>query len=307
MNILDALINRPLGFLLGEIYALIGSYGLAIILFTLIVKIVLFPLSINQQKTMARTGRIQPKIKEIEKKYKGDKQKQSEELMKLYQKEGINPASGCLPLLIQMPFIYALYNIVNKPLSYLVGLTQEQILLITEKMNLLTADGIAYTLDGIKNAEITIAHQISTSAATIPSEFSGMVLIDFNFLGMNLASRPSWGTFDTLLLIPIIACASAFASSYLMSKISATNATNAQAKTMNKSMMLMMPVMSLMLCFSVPAGVGLYWAMSNMFTIVQQYVLNKMYPPSKADNNHKPSDQDTPKKNKPIRGVTLND
>lgn len=121
-NIFD-IINIPLGFVLRFCYQLTSNYGLAIILFTLIIRVVLVPLAIKQQKSMAHTVRLQPKIEALQKKHGKDKQKLQEAQMKLYQEEGANPMGGCLPLVVQLPVLYGLYNVIYHPLLYIVQLS----------------------------------------------------------------------------------------------------------------------------------------------------------------------------------------
>jgi YidC/Oxa1 family membrane protein insertase len=274
MEIFNFLINKPLGFILGSIYNLVQSYGLSILLFTVVIKVIMLPLSVKQQKSMVNTARLQPKIKELEKKHKGDRQKQSEELMKLYQSEGVNPASGCLPMLIQLPIIYGLYSVINRPLSYLLGLTSEQIANISDILNL------GYKANEIGMKEIYIAEAMKNNVSSLPAQFANLNMIDFNFYGLNLASSPSISQISPLWIIPILAGITAFLSSYVTTKISPSAASmgNNQAASMTKSMMYTMPLISIWITFTMPAGVGLYWIMSNILMVVQQYLLNGIIP-----------------------------
>lgn len=274
MEIFDFLINKPLGFILGSIYRFVQSYGLSILLFTIVIKIIMLPLSVKQQKSMSNTARLQPKIKELEKKHKGDRQKQSEELMKLYQAEGVNPASGCLPMLIQLPIIYGLYSVINRPLSYLMGLTSDQIIQISDTLKL------GFKANEIGMKEIYVAEAMKNNLSSLPEQFSNLHMIDFNFLGLNLATSPSISQLSILWIIPVLAGITAYFSSIMTAKMSPTPAAggNNQVASMTKSMMYTMPLISVWITFTLPAGVGLYWIMSNILMVVQQYFLNKMYP-----------------------------
>lgn len=274
MGFFDFLINKPLGFILGSIYTFVQSYGLAILLFTLVIRIILLPLSVKQQKSMVSTARLQPKIKELEKKYKNDRQKQSEELMKLYQSEGVNPASGCLPMLIQLPIIFGLYSVINRPLSYLVGLTTEQITNLSEIL------GLGYKASEIGMKEIYIAEAMRNNAASLPSQFASLNMIDFNFLGLNLATSPSISQLSPLWIIPVLAGITAYLSSWVTMKVSpsASSMGSGQAASMTKSMLYTMPLISVWITFTMPSGVGLYWIMSNALMVVQQYLLNRIIP-----------------------------
>jgi YidC/Oxa1 family membrane protein insertase len=274
MGIFDLLINKPLGFILGSIYTFVQSYGLSILLFTIVIKLIMLPLSVKQQKSMVNTARLQPKIKELEKKHKGDRQKQSEELMKLYQSEGVNPASGCLPMLIQLPIIYGLYSVINRPLTYLLGLTKEQIASLSDLLQL------GFKANEIGMKEIFIAEAMKNNIASLPDQFSNLRMIDYNFLGLNLASSPSISQLSLLWIIPVLAGITAFLSSYVTAKISPSAASmgNNQAASMTKSMLYTMPLVSIWITFTLPAGVGLYWIMSNILMVVQQYLLNQIIP-----------------------------
>ena len=284
MGIFDFIINRPMGFILGAIYNFVQSYGLSIILFTLVMKIILLPISIKQQKSMASTARIQPKIKELEKKYRGDKQKQSEEMMKLYKEEGVNPMSGCLPMLIQFPIIIGLYSVINKPLTYLLQVTSEQI------MEIVHALGLGYAGNEI-GMEIFVAEAMRNNISAIPEALRHIPLIDFNFLGLNLASAPSISEPSVLWIIPILAGLSALISSKITAKSNPAAAGNEQTAAMTKSMTFTMPLISLWITFTLPAGVGLYWITSNILMTVQQYLLNKAIPMSPPEQNSKKGDR----------------
>ena len=144
-----SILYRAFGLLLNFIYSFVSNYGLSIILFTILTKVILFPLSLKQQKSMVKMQQVQPKLKEIQEKYKSDQQRQSEETMKLYKEHGVNPMGGCLPLLIQLPILFALYLVMYQPLTYMLGKTAEEIAALASKF------GIA--MDNARMAEIDIA------------------------------------------------------------------------------------------------------------------------------------------------------
>jgi YidC/Oxa1 family membrane protein insertase len=280
-NIMDFLLNQPLGWLLGTINQFVGSYGLAIILFTILVKLVLFPLSVHQQKSMAKNAAIQPKMNAIRKKYKNNSQKMNEELMKLMKEEDANPTAGCLPLLIQLPIIYALYRVLTQPLRFIVGMSYDEILGVVEKLQIMGKDGLM-TLSEVKINQIPIAQQLFQNIDKFP-EYANVTKLDFNFFGINLAQTPSLA-FNVLLLIPILAGLSAFASSWYSTHRGPSAAMQTdQTRTMNRTMMITMPLMSVWFTFSLPAGVGMYWIVSNLMMIVQQVALNKMFPVKKEE------------------------
>lgn len=240
-----------LGWILDFFYRIIGNYGFAIILFTVFIKLCLFPLDLKQKKSMAKTQKIQPLLMEIQKKYANDKEKQSQETMKLYQKYGINPMSGCLPMLIQLPIIFALYWVVRKPIAYMMGVDAGEVWRIAEAFNtwaMANTESLPEAIKGILpltyqkgmgnantfgNYEIQIAqllfkHPEILQHSAITTWDTILRPIDFSFFGLDLSAVPSLGAFggmfigkfsgvtkDVALLwiIPVLAGASSLASS----------------------------------------------------------------------------------------------
>ena len=253
-------IFEPLYKLFGAIlkffYELSGNYGVAIILFTLAVNIILLPLTWKQQKSTTKMQSIQPELKKIQQKYKNDKEKLNMEMMKLYKDNDINPMGGCLPLLIQLPIIFILYQIVYRPITYMLSMAPDAIEALKTTYNLHDY-----------SAEIKIA-------ALDPS-----INIDFNFLGLNLSETPSFSNFHWLWLIPALAGITTFALSWLTTKQSNARKTekeeNSTADTM-QTMTKIMPLITVWFAFNFPAGIGFYWIMNNLFKMIQQIAVNKI-------------------------------
>lgn len=239
-----------LGWLLNAFYNLVGNYGVAIILFTVFVKVVLLPLDIKQKKSMAKTQKIQPLLMEVQKKYANDKEKLNQETMKIYQKYGINPMGGCLPMLIQFPIIIALFWVVKKPIMYMIGVGEGDMWRIAEAFNTwaltnkdLLPDALAKIIpvtygEGMANNtfgvnEISIAQQLFKNPEILEHPYiknwgETLNLINFSFLGMDLSETPNLNAFfgvflgnvknltkETVLLwiIPVVSGLSSFASS----------------------------------------------------------------------------------------------
>ncbi|MDK2933571.1 MAG: YidC/Oxa1 family rane protein insertase [Clostridiales bacterium] len=257
-NIFEFLVTGPLGTVLSYIYSFTNSYGLSIVLFTIFIKIVLLPLAIKQQKSMLEMQKIQPILADIQKKYKKDKEKLNVETMKVYQEHKVNPAAGCLPLLIQLPIIFGLYRVIYQPLTYILKMTQEEI----EKMGQALTPPISY-----KN-EIAIAEQMKN--------------INLEFLGLNLAQTPQFNHPSIIWIIPILAAVTTYFSSKLTSATSSSS-QNEQAVQMQNSMMRVFPIMTGFITFTLPAGVGLYWIVSNLLQMVQQVSLNKFLAPAQKE------------------------
>lgn len=272
MNIFSIFITNPLGYILGFIYHFTLNYGWALVLFTILIKLILLPLGLKQQKSMTRMQFVQPKLAEIQEKYKNDKNKQSEEMMKLYKEYNVSPMGGCLPLLIQLPILYGLYWVIREPLRYMLHIPMEQI----EQM-------IAEVGASGYNAQILVAHAKN--------------LINFNFLGLDLSQQPTFTKINWLWMIPILSAATTFATSKITTWINkkdkdgekeekkpqrvlnpeqSTSSGN-QQEGMMKGMTYFMPLMTLWITFTVPAALGVYWTISNLLSLVQTVVLNGYY------------------------------
>ncbi len=207
-----------LGWVLDLFYRIIGNYGFAIIFFTVFIKLCLFPLDFKQKKSMAKTQKIQPLLMEIQKKYANDKEKQSQETMKLYQKYGINPMSGCLPMLIQLPIILALYWVVRKPILYMMGVDTADVWRVAEAFNSWAVANKDALPEALKNlvpltyqkglgssntfganeiqvAQLIFKHPEILDHAAIKTWDTVLKPIDFSFFGLDLSAVPSLNTF----------------------------------------------------------------------------------------------------------------
>lgn len=294
-NILDV-ICRPLGQFLYFIYNTLAfhKYGLAIIIFTVVVKLVLLPLTLKQYKSTTKMQAIQPQIQEIQKRYKNDKEKLNQEMMKVYQENSVNPAGGCLPLLVQMPILISLYWVIVQPLKFMLGKTQDQITKIVEvATNASVAAEASSKLTAMQGyiKELFALNYINENRNLL-DQLSGILnineLINFNFFGLHLGTIASYKTTDLfgpdayiylpLLLLPIIGVVTTFLSTKLSMPKKNTNSSgnqNAMASSMTNSMMYIGPVMTLIFSFQLPAGVVLYWIAGYVFQIFQQLYINK--------------------------------
>lgn len=264
MNPFDMLITTPLGYIISFIYSFVNNYGLTIILFTILIKAIMIPLSIKQQKSMVEMQRLKPFLDILQEKYKDDKERLNQETMKLYQEHKVNPAGGCLPMLLQFPIIIGLYQVILKPLQYIMHLPLDKVAQITELLG----------FSGTGKSEIVIAQSAAQNMDLISSELGIQIMpIDFNFLGLDLSLQPDFMILNVLWIIPILSAATAYLSTWVMQKLSGSSAQQAQQM---KSMNIIMPLMSGYFCFIMPAGVGLYWIMSNVVQIIQQVAMNKI-------------------------------
>lgn len=277
MSFINAIFGYPLGWIMWAIYHIVPIYGLALILFTLVTKLAMVPLTIKQQKSMAKQTAFAPRLQEIQSKYQNNKEKMNEEMMKLYQEEGYNPMSGCLPMLIQFPILFGLIDVIYNPLKHIMRFSSS---LIDQAMEIVTAMGGTGNLYSREITVINAVKQDPDAFLALGSDFVQKIQ-DFNFvfLGIDLSQVPTMA-FNLLILIPILSgLTSILISMQSIRQQKQTMGENAAGSGMTKGMMLFMPVMSLVIAFQVPAGVGMYWIFTNVFSFVQGILLNKYYNP----------------------------
>lgn len=272
MNILDIL-NIPFGYVLSFCYFLFNNYFVAIVLFTLFLKLILSPLAIKQKKGMINQLRMRPKEDAIRKKYANNKEKMQNEVMALYKEEGFNPMGGCLPMLLQFPIIISLFQVIQHPLTYISRLSNDVITKLAEVFQVATENPYFQTELADKMAR---NWELAQSVEGFPA---GTPQINFDFFGMSLGAQPTFA-FNVLLIIPIFAGVSALLYS-LYSQRSMPQNPAAGSGSM-KIMTYGMPLFSVWLAFTVPAGVGLYWGLSSAFSILQEFILNKIYKPKEV-------------------------
>lgn len=267
------ILTPVLGPVLRFIYNLVNNYGLAIILFSVFIKLVLFPLSIKQYKSTAAMRKIQPELNKLQKKYGNDKEKLQKEQMALYEKYGINPMAGCLPTLIQMPILFALYRVIMMPLTYISGISEDAVSAVAKALNV--------KIQTFNQIELTEMLNKASNLEKVKDIIPSFSQIDFSFFGLNLSQTPHFGIPKSvaeavLWIIPILAGVTSLLSSVAMNKMSGVSDSDNAQNSQMKAMTYMMPLMSVYFCFILPAGMGIYWIINNVIAIVQQFVLNKI-------------------------------
>ncbi len=298
---LSDIVTVPFGWLLNQLYHLLGNYGWAMIIFAIIVQLVLLPITAKSKKSMMKMSRLQPKIQEIQRKYADDKQKQNEAIQKLQQDEGASlGCGGCLWSLVPMLILFPLFTVIRQPIEYLLGESAENAALIVETIKNLSPAN--FSNNGYY-AQVFAAPLIPQYAAEIQAIIPGIdpqVLegIHFDFLGINLGAMPQWKIWTWeiwnwanigLFLIPVISAASQMLQMFISQKMNnsvITNkngiedketAKNSQSAQQSKIMMLMMPAMSLFIGFGVPAGLSLYWFVGGIARTIEDAILTKHY------------------------------
>lgn len=271
------------GYLLNGIYGIVNNYGIAIIIFTLIVKGVMLPISIKQQKTMKKTAKIQKESKEIQEKYKNDQVRQSQELMDLYKRENMSPFSGCLSSILQIVLVLSVFYLVSSPLTYMKKVDAQTINTYREEIQKERGEAVNYP-------EIAIIKE--------KGKIDENVNLNMEFLGLDLSDIPTQNYEDwTVYVIPVLYVMTSLISMRLtknMTKIdnkdkkedSKEKIENKEEKTndqeemmdeMNKQMNLMMPIMTVSIALIAPLGLALYWLVSNLLMIFERVVLNRFF------------------------------
>ncbi len=269
------IIILPFAWLFNFLYGLCKSYALTLILFSLVTKILLFYFSARGKKSTMAQQRLMPKQKELEKQFK-DKQKYQEALMKMYQEEGISPMGGCLWMFIPMPVLFALIAVIRAPLINMMHLGNEAILKLTDAAAV--AGQWTDTFKAGYYVQLNVAAWISQNFEAVKASFPDIDLthINFNFFGLDLSQIPKapWVEMSWLLVLPLLSLGSSYLSMHMTQKF---NGTQAAMQGNMKTMMLLMPLMSLYFGFIMPAAMSIYWISQNLFSIVQEYILTKHY------------------------------
>lgn len=258
------------GYLLEWLYNIVGeNYGIALILFTILLRIILLPITIKQQQSMKKTANIQNKMQEIQFKYKNNPEIMNQEIMSLYKRENLSPFSGCISAILQIVIILSVFYLVSRPLTYMKKIDSN--IIEGYKNEIIQEDG------KISNySEIEIIQK--------KSEQNDDIKINMNFMGLDLSKVPSQNLKDfTVYIIPILYVISSVFSIKLTTnqnkskgKQDSSSSEMDMTQQMNKSMSYMMPIMAVSIAFVAPLGLALYWFISNVLMIVERILLNKI-------------------------------
>ncbi len=284
------------GYLLQFLYGIINNYGVAIILFTVIIKLILLPLSIKQQRTLKKSTELQEKMKVIQFKYKNDPEKMNQEMMNLYKTENMSPFSGCLTAIVQLLLLLSIFYLVRSPLTFMVKIPQDNINHYVEQMQ---ENGKAVSQ---VYPEIDLIRESSwLKENNTEDPYVEKLNLQMNFLGLDLSKVPQQNMTDyTVYIIPVLYILSSFISIRMTTAMQAkknkkqedvkidgttgkelvpqdeeNNEMDAVMQT-NKMMSWMMPIMSISIAFIAPLGLALYWLISNILMIVERLILDKL-------------------------------
>ncbi len=305
MNFLINLIAIPLGFLMKIIYNLVGNYGISIILFTFVTRMILFPVSYKQQKNTARMQLLNPKLKKLQEKYKNDPNKMQMEQFQLYQDENINPYSSCLTSFIPLILLWGVLAVVYKPMTYILNYdsniieeaksivisldadsektltknSMRQELIIMEKM-LQNPEGFSAA---VQDGEITLIQNetetaqklnyINQNFVTEVTEFAKTFTLGSVKLSETPSTKPSENSSFFLFLIPIFSGLMQLVFTIYTQQMQKKRNPDMPSMGSMNAMLYMMPLFSVWLAFTVPAGVGFYWLCSSVFSFLQSMFL----------------------------------
>ena len=285
----------PFVWVLNTFYQMTGSYGLALILFALVVKIILFPFQLKGKKSMIQMNMLSGQMQKLQKQYGKDRERYNAEVQKLYEREKVNPMGGCLWSFIPLFILLPLYSIIREPLVYLMNVDVNNLSAIADVLNWgqvafdqnwLKTAGEAFNNGGYHQLYLSslITPENMAAVQAVAGEGANIFPINFDFLGIfNLALVPQlkfWtisGGF-ALFLLPVISAVSGFIFSLISQKTNAVNKQSADAQnnpTM-KTMLITMPLISLWIGFSMPAALCLYWIIQNLLSMVQEFICGKM-------------------------------
>ena len=293
------------GYVLKLLYNIVGNYGWAIILFSVLVKVIMIPLSIKQQRTMKKNEKIQGELKQIQFKYKNEPEKLNQEMMDLYKREGMSPFSGCLSSIIQIILLFSVFLLVRQPLTYMEKMNQD----VISKMEQIVSENDSNSKTAYQEiAVIQYARSLKNSNSVDENKISEIkdyieqASLNMDFLGIDLTQVPTKNPKDfKVLIIPILYVISSFISIRL--SMSSTTKKKKEEKKLitdgseeqeekynpsedvNKTMGWMMPIMSVTIAIIAPLGLALYWLMNNILMIIERLVINKFLNKEEAKEN----------------------
>ena len=295
MSTIGYYICVPFAWLVRLFYNLTNSYGVALILFTLVIKLIMLPFQMKSKKSMMRMSRVSGQMQELQKRYAKNQAKFQEEMQKLYEEEGVNPMSGCLWSLIPFPILIALYSIIRQPITHFMMLSKDVLQTVVQSVadagvdltNIVMMDkvtGAPALKDGLYQmaayGQINLVKAVQEMGLSTPD---GWFNVNYKFLGLDLTATPweyiksftfTWAVIG-VILIPILAGLSQFVFSKLTMKTQPQ--ADAAGGASMKSMMYMMPLFSVYIAFIMPAALGVYWIAQSVFSLIQEAILNKTF------------------------------
>ncbi len=284
------IILAPFSLMLRFFCQVFQSYGVALILFTLVIKVILFPLSLKGKKSMITSTMLSGQMKELQQRYGNNREKYSQEVQKLYQENGASMSGGCVWSLIPVAILFPLYSIIRRPLRYMMMLTDGASTAVANALGWTAATGTEFTVAGTN--ELILASMMNggnlqtaaTAAGATTTGLFGLFVINFSFLGMDLSQIPNFRIWDMdlswnsigLFLLPIFSALLSLFSMIVSQKTNQMNQNQENPVASNKGMMLMGPVLSLWIGYTLPAGLCIYWITNSILMMIQEVICAKM-------------------------------
>ncbi len=274
------ILMTPFSLLLELFCQVFDSYGIALLLFTVVVKVILFPLHLKGKKSMIKMNVVNSQLQEIQKRCGNDREKYNQEVQKFYAENNVNPMGGCGWSMIPMLILWPLYAIIRRPLKYMMNLTEAATTAVGKALGWADFTPVGYnelTLGSMMKAGNLSAAKDAAAAAGVSA--AGMFVINFDFFGIDLSLIPqlkfwegglSWGSIG-LFLLPVISAALSLVSTLIMQKTNQMSKDQAPPK-MNLSLLLLGPGMSLFIGFGMPAGMCVYWIANSLLIMVQEVI-----------------------------------
>ena len=290
------IILTPFSWLLEVFYNFCGSYGLALILFALVVKVVLFPLSLKGKRSMIQMNMLQGQMQKLQKQYGKDRERYNQEVQKLYAKENVNPMGGCMWSFIPLIILMVLYPIIREPIHYMMGINDAGVLNTiaqTVNWNTVAVDlgwvkevGEAFSNTGYNQlylASLITPENLEAVKAAVGEAGSQIFAINFDFLGLvDLSQIPQLKFWEVeeggfaLFLLPVISAGLSVLFSLVSMRTNAVNQQSSQTNSTMKSMMIVSPLISLWIGFSMPAALCVYWIANSLFSMLQEFICGKL-------------------------------
>lgn len=304
MELISNTIGLLLGYILEFIYGLVPDYFAALFLFTLLINLLLFPLSLKSQKGQADRAKLAPRLERLQKKYKSDPKKLQEKQQALYEKEGVSMMGGCLPMILRMVVLFGVISVIYSPIKHMTDIPTE---VVETSVTAMTGEGKedANQFTGYYK-ELRVLQKLEMYEADVKTAIAGMdgydeitasayyeemkeVKGDFTYFGITLLDNP-WNEkgftgINLLWLIPLISGLTSVVTSkismHYTKQLTASETQQPGQGCSNNMMLIFMPLFSTFIAFSVPGGVGVYWIFSNIINMIQTVILNNIYNPVK--------------------------
>ena len=282
------------GYILNYIYLFVKNYGIAIILFSILFKLALLPLSIKQQKTMKKSQKMQGEIKKIQDKYKNNSEQMSKELMDLYKRENMSPFSGCFSSIIQIVLLFAMFYLVRQPLTYMKKIDES---IINNYASYIKQEKGENSLNNAYQEISIIKYANNFNENEKVEENIKDAQIEMDFLGIDLSNIPSenyknWRALIIPALYVISSIISVNLSTSMTKKMKQENNKEEDNKkeedpteNMGKTMVWMMPIMSISISLFAPLGLALYWLVNNVLIIIERLILDRLLSDKEEEKN----------------------